>query len=309
MPTTPALSAAQMRQIAKFGRAALTNPAVKKALKFGATKVDSYYRNKRDKYLAKKRGMEIQKLGQNVGLESAKKDEQVSNLTILSDINTLYTVDVTAIETDIGSVTAGEQRIGINKRIRNMVYLSGFRWRQQWRSEWTSPALIRWAIVSSNINTAPGIGNGMFKSYNDSRDQDFSDSMSTLEKQSFPLSRDKLRVYYEGKLFLPQEGNSTVYTEREGHNWVGIDKYFPIKRMVRFNDDSTQDCEDKVFAIWWATPYFGDTTVSVSSLITTQTSCIAYFREPGEVLLARAGIKRVGRTRPMYARQQNFIAY
>lgn len=260
-----------------------------------------YRRNKR-------RAVPFSKLGYPAGTQQSKKDDLVTNVTSAVNYNNLYATDVTALVTDVGPAGAGDPRANINKRLRNNIYLGGVQWKQTWSNSIEFPMVIRWAIVSPTTNQVTNIPTGMFKAFNASRDQDFANTMSSLEKQTFPLSTDRLTVYYEGKLYLGgKSGGAPAITDRDGQNHVSIDKYFPLKRQVRYNDDSTQDCESKVFCIWWATPYMQSTTSSTAGL-NTQTSLVTYFREPGEYVMSKLGVLPVGQPRPIYV-QQNFKTF
>lgn len=259
--------------------------------------------------LRTKRAKEIEKIGHEPGQEQAKKDDLISNVTTSNDSNSLYFTDATAIIAETGPTGAGLQRVAINTRIRNMVYFGGIRWRQYWRNTTENPMIVRWAVVSPKSNSSSTIPSGFFKAYDNSRDQDFSSSMSSLEKTTFPISRDKLVVHYEGKEYLGG-GNGTITTffERDGKNICTLDKYFPIKRQVRFNDDADQACEDKVFVLWWATPHEQSTTTVGTDLLRSQTSIVSYFREPGEYVLSKLGVTALGQPGGIY-KEQTFKSF
>lgn len=252
-------------------------------------------RSKRSSKLAIKRGMAIDSIGQPPGTATSKKDGMVTFTPTLLERNTLYTVDATALVTDVGATGAGQQRLDINKRQRNIAFVSGIRYRQYWRNTAGSPRLIRWALVApKNGSVTPA---GFFRSYETSRDQDFDSTLSSIEKQTNPISRDKYTVFYEGKLFLAPNQDDTSYADRQNSNLNYVDKWLPIGRQLQFNDDSDQDCEDKIFVVWWATNYMAGTTTSSPNDIETQTSIITHFRDPLEMMMSKGGYKRVNKRR------------
>jgi len=150
---------------------------------------------------------------------------------IALDLNTLYSIDATALETDIGSVTAGQPRNNINKRMRAVAYVSGFRYRQYWLNKTTDPMLIRWFVISAknqSLTTA-----GFFRNYETSRDTDFTSAMSSLQKQTYPVSTDKYTVFYEGKEYLAGVNDASAsYRDRNASNMCFVDRWLPINRQL-----------------------------------------------------------------------------
>lgn len=211
--------------------------------------------------------------------------------TVSADANTLYVVDATALETDVGSVTAGQPRLEINKRQRACAFISGFRFSQYWLNRTARPMVIRWACLSSKNNSSASMTAGFFRSYGNSRDRDFNSANSTLVQSNYPISRDKYTVFYEGKVFLASNGTAEFKTSVE-NTYGYVDRWLPINRQLQFNDDTTQDCEDKIFFVWWATPIMQDTTSPTLSTIITQTHLITHFRDPLEMVLYKQGISK-----------------
>lgn len=259
----------------------------------------AWHKRRSQAKMAMKRTREINKIGDPGGSSTSKKDAMISNALVSADLNEIYNLEVTALERDIGSVPAGQFRLNINARDRGAAFISGIRIKQCWLNKAPNSIMVRWALISPKNNTVSSLTAGFFRAYESSRDADFSSVRSTIEKQTFPINRDKYRVFYEGKMYL---GSSTVTAQtrvidRDRSNMGCMDRWFPINRQVRYNDDSNQDCEDKIFFVWWTTPYMESSTVVQPSLIETQSSVVTHFRDPLEVLLRKAGVKSINKPR------------
>lgn len=247
--------------------------------------------------MARKRTKEINKIGDPAGTATSKKDSMITTAPVTADVNQIYNLDLTALERDIGSTPAGQFRLNINSRDRGMAFISGIRYKQVWVNKRTEPSLVRWAIISPKNNTVTSLTSGFFRAYEDSRDSDFSSVRTTLEKQTLPINRDKYRVFYEGKLYLGAGPGAGTIVDRERSNMNGIDRWFPINRQVRFNDDSNQDCEDKIFIVWWVTNYIGSSTVALTNTLDTQSSVVTHFRDPLEMLMTGSKYKSINKPR------------
>ena len=289
-------TAQALRMAAGYARKAASDPRLR-AYASRAGKRFGRQALSRAAALARARANQLSTIGQDPGHSTSKKDGMTNTDPIGLDLNTLYTVDAVALETDVGSVTAGQPRLDINKRQRAIAYVSGFRFRQYWVNGDTEPCLIRWAcIVPKNqlMTTA-----GFFRSYETSRDVDFTTNLTTLQKQNYPISTDKYTVLYEGKEYLPGKNDtSTAYRDRNAPNMAFVDRWLKVGRQLQFNDDTNQDCEDKIFFVWYATNYLNAQTLqNKPGVITTQTEIIAHFRDPMEMLMSQAGHKTLTRRR------------
>lgn len=286
MPGT--FSAQALRAAAGYARKAAADPrlkayAARAGRRFGRQALS------RAAAIARARAKDLQKIGEDPGHSTSKKDGMVTPGILDSDSNTLYTVDATSLETDVGSVTAGQPRMNINKRQRACAFISGFRYRQYWRNNTDAPMLIRWFCIAPKASISVA---GFFRSYETSRDVDFDTTLSTLQKQNYPVSSDKYTVLYEGKQYLAAKNDtSAAYRDRSASNLCFVNRWLPINRQFQFNDDSDQDCEDKVFMVWFATPFMQTTTTTVASAVTTQTEITCHFRDPLEMLMSASGKK------------------
>lgn len=298
MPVTP--GGLTPHQIAAIANGVQTYGPAAQAAAAKIGRVFKSYRKRKSQFkMAVKRTREINKIGDPAGQSTSKKDGMISTSLLSADLNEIYNVEVTALERDIGATPAGQFRLNINSRDRGAAFISGIRIKQSWLNKAPNSIMVRWALISPKNNTVTSLTAGFFRAYQDSRDVDFSSVRTTLEKQTYPINRDKYRVFYEGKMYL---GSSTVtgqtrVIDRERSNMGCMDRWFPINRQVRFNDDSDQACEDKIFFVWWTTPYMESSTVVVPALIETQSAVITHFRDPLEVLLNKAGMKAINKPR------------
>jgi len=290
----PGLYTAQaLRAAAGYARKAAANPKLR-AYAARAGKRFGHQALKRAATLARARATQLATIGNDPGHSTSKKDGMVVPSVQTVDSNSLYTIDATALETDVGSVTAGQPRLDINKRQRATAFISGFRYRQYWQNRTNDPLLIRWFLIASKnqvLSTA-----GFFRNYETSRDVDFTSTLSTLEKQTYPVSTDKYTIFYEGKEYLAgKDDTSTTFRDRNASNMAFVDRWLPIGRQLQFNDDTNQDCEDKIYICWFATNYLASVTNDVVDAVNTQTQLVAHFRDPLEMLMSAAGTKSLNR--------------
>lgn len=233
--------------------------------------------------------MTIDKLGQSPGHATSKKNGVLNTTVLTEDVNELYSIDVTAILRDKGSTLAGNFRTDINTRDRGIAYISGFKVRMHWMTQGNfgaspqGPCVVRWALVSPKNNTNSTIQSGFFRQFEESRDVDFSSSLSSMQKMNYPISTDKYRVLYQGKVYVGASSTTSLTKDPTHQNFNGIDRWFPIQRQFVYNDDSDQDCEDKIYMVWWCTPYMETTTAPIANGLSTQGMIVTHFRDPLEV--------------------------
>lgn len=239
--------------------------------------------------MAKKRMFDS--VGHEPGTGNAKRDTQITTTPFAATGNSLYAIEVTALIKDTGSPVAGENRENINTRQRGVAYISGVIVNQVWRNNTNEPYLVRWALVHPHDNTESGLLTDFFRGYNNERSLDFSNARSSIQKQTHPINVDENTVLYSGSMYLGPNAAAGAYTERSSVNMCSLNTYLPIKRQVRYDTDTVQNCNDKIFLVWWATQYLTAGTDDVPTAITTQSDIITVFRDPVEMLLSRGGIK------------------
>lgn len=181
------------------------------------------------------------KIGHRPGSSGAKKDQQLTAQKISYNDCALYFTELT----DIDKTTTN----AINGRQGNACFLSGTKLHMRLYSQVTTdPVKIHFAVVSPVANKTI-TSSGWFRDYLTSRDKDMS---TTLDEISYddPINSDRYITHWRTSFTLGPLDNAASHH-------VGIPsfteytKYISIKRNIRFNDDTDEECESPVFLVWW----------------------------------------------------------
>lgn len=182
------------------------------------------------------------KIGHRPGTSGAKKDIQLTSAYTTYNDCALYFTELT----DIDKTTTN----AINGRQGNACFLSGTKLHMRlYNTHDASPIKIHFAVVSpvaaKTITSA-----GWFRDWTTSRDKDMS---TTLDEISYddPINSDRYITHWRTSFTLaPKDSSVTHHTGRM--SYTEFSKYIPVRRNIRFNDDSDEECESPVFLVWWA---------------------------------------------------------
>lgn len=185
------------------------------------------------------------KIGHRPGTSGAKKDQQLNPEKVTYNDCTLYYNEIT----DIDKTTTN----AINGRQGNACFLSGTKLHMRlYNNQADVPIKIHFAVVSpvgSKIITT----SGWFRDYLTSRDKDLTTTLDEIEYDD-PINSDKFITHWRTSFTLGPRNNPTVNTAYHvgAPSFLEYSKYIPIKRNIRFNDDTDEECESPVFFVWWA---------------------------------------------------------
>lgn len=170
----------------------------------------------------------------------------------------------------------------IDERQRQQIIISGFSIKWSFNNRAAGPIFFNIAVVNpKNQNTPTMSTDGFFRDYNLSRDVNFSTSLSGLEMHSLPISTDKFRVLAHKRFIIP--GASEIVTlmpttatppattsviNASGPNNIHCGKlWVPLRKAIKFNDDADDNCESKVFCVFW---FSGTTAAKTDPVIQNQ---------------------------------------
>lgn len=171
----------------------------------------------------------------------------------------------TLYSTEITTIPRWEVATGVmppNVRRGASVKLIG--WKFMWTVENKLPldtGVFNWAIIQP-IGAKEVSTDGFFRTWNSSRDVNFSLGEESGVFQYNPISTDKYLVLRHGRKFLSAFnasgwGNASC---RYHH-----DEYIKFNGMIRYNDDVGTEAENPIFFVYW---FDYDATVPTGPIVT-----------------------------------------
>lgn len=233
------------------------SPAVRRAAQFMWKNRKSFVRMaraRRQDYVSQRAG-----IGTPPDAGNAQSSTMLNGNTANFDTRTPYGNDLTLIaKSDDGLNT-------IDERQRQTIIISGFSLKWCFINRAVEPMFMNIAVVNpKNQNTPTMSTDGFFRDYNLSRDVNFSTSLSGLELHSLPISTDKFRVLAHKRFVIPATstliskqktpGDPIETTEANASGLPNIHcgkLWVPLRKGIKFNDDSDDNCESKCFAVFW----------------------------------------------------------
>lgn len=175
----------------------------------------------------------------------------------------------------------------IRGRQRDVIFLSGVRVCFEIENNDTvNPMYFNFAVISPkgrNIaNTVSDIENSFFRSgTTDSRNVDFADTLASIEFHCLPINTDKWHVISHKRYRLNRRSNAI--SEGSGHYYKNIDRYYKIKRQIRYDESQANTalkCETPILMVWWCDQFntTAGTAAQANSMVVSQRH-LAYFRE------------------------------
>lgn len=216
------------------------------------------YRKARS-FLSQKR-----KFGESIGSSSAKYENthDPSAENIAYDNATLYSHDCSPI------TRSDTNRL--DSRERDIINLRGIKIWATVYNERDQPLYMNFAMVAlKNARVATDIASRTFRETGaQQRSVNFADvNIRSLERFHYPLNSDKLIILMRKRYVLDATTNDrptgTKFQRNAGtgsykiHNW-----YIPIKRQLRYRDNSNLSAVQPVFFIWWADTLEGSVPVT-----------------------------------------------
>lgn len=133
----------------------------------------------------------------------------------------------------------------INLRERDIINIRGFLLQNEWKNTRTNPVMVNWAIIQpKNSKTVTTVDFCRGKG-NTNRAIDFSVNQSTADLNYASINTDIYHVIKHKRFQLGPAGSNTIPDWKRQKLWV------PLKRQLRFTDDTTGSCETPIFFVYW----------------------------------------------------------
>lgn len=178
----------------------------------------------------------------------------------------LYAFDCTAIRRAYQGGISTEPIMARNERLLATCKFVGIRYMFVLRNSDVNPIMFNYALISfKNRNyplnsidypaepyTCPTLmTDGFFREYSNSRDVNFTNSLSACQINHNPISTDQYVVHMHKRRLLGPLPTSTGWTGEVHENFTTIKGFFKVNRIIRFNDDDTDECETPVYMVYW----------------------------------------------------------
>lgn len=194
--------------------------------------------------VARRRNRTMYRLGERVGSSSAKWDKLKAGLTNMNPhvLNQLQLLNITKFTSE-----------AYNRRQTDQVNFRGIKFCMNFKIEnaiGTAKAWVCIAVISPKADLSSGdpIPNSdFFRSPNGAtRDVDFGAAgLSNLDYKCLPINTDQYNVHLRKYL---QVG---PVTSNEGLKERLIEWYMPIKRQIRYNDNTNLPEGKNMYLVWW----------------------------------------------------------
>lgn len=235
-----------------------------------ATKI---YQKGAEYYKKKGKIFSRQSLGKEPGISDSKRNTGVANDTRNLDTRTLYSYDGISLT----SGTSG----GAASRLRNTIFVSGFKICAMIKNNNPAPLCVNMAVVysrQSNIVSTSDFFRGLDDS---SRGTNFSDALTANERHTLPINTDQYRVLYHKRFYLSSANDAAIYEDYTSKNFRIVKKWIPINRNIMFESLTDAVPKQRVFVVWWTDRFMEPAgTVPVADAWDLQQRIVTYFREP-----------------------------
>lgn len=208
---------------------------------------------------------------------TSSKSSLINNSTgVVRNSRTLYTLDLTAVQ----------QGVNINQRLRQHAKISGWKICMEITSTQSRPLYFNWAVISPKATGQSG-GNtpdptNFFRNNTDARSMDFSNARSALEFHCCPINSDDYTILKHKRFILTTTGApASVWNRQYGTSFINIDRYIPLKRQTRYlPGESTTATDGRVFLVYWYDPWGFASGTGSAAVANESLRVITYFREP-----------------------------
>lgn len=209
--------------------------------------------------------------------------------------NTLYCAQLFKVNRN--DYTAGTDQI--NRRTKNWIWTKGVRIRLNFKNlldQGQTPLYVNFAIIHSGefdyqlgVTTEGSYGTGpeaqvnFFRNYGEEQQINFDNiALSGVERHTLPICRDEQQVLYHKRFVLGCKSTELKFSSGEGRNYKSWSKYFPLKRQIRYDDNTGASAFNKIWLLWWCTPFDfeGQTTgpLTKESALDVIGNCISVYR-------------------------------
>lgn len=243
------------------------------AARAAANRIKRMWRRSRER---RQKVHQANRIGMNPRSSGAKKDGQLNTaLTNYSDC-AINLIEVTNIDKTTTNA--------INQRQGNACYFSGIKLHMRLYNNYISggseplkPLKFHIAVVSP-VRGKVISDDGWFRDFFTSRDKNFTTTLDDIEYDD-PVNSDKYLVHWRRSMLVgppTRQSNNTDWVG--GPSYKEMTQWIPVKRNIRFNDDSTEECETPVFVVWWA-KVAGNGPGQVLNAYKASMRIVSYFHE------------------------------
>lgn len=204
----------------------------------------------------------------------------------------LYGMDATGIQpVTLWGTEANQVQY---RRTTTRVYLGGIRYRIMVRSNTTGPLVFNYALISFKQNTRPIpnsttypaepltlptlASDGFFRDYFLSNDVNASTALPGYMWNFNPINKDQYIVHMHKRCYLNCPDNSTWQTD--GRSFKYLSAYVPVKKWIKYNDDTDVSCEDSIYFVYWCDSFMvGPDADHILDAAKIQAEILTYFNE------------------------------
>lgn len=170
----------------------------------------------------------------------------------------------------------------IDDRERDLINIRGFKICMMTWNVSNEPTYFNWAIITPKGCSGLGEGNSVsdsnfFRGYDDTRELDFSPSLSAIQFHCNAINSDVWTVLKHKRHILGEDTTGTFTLRNRYPNAKLIMRYFKMNRSVRYNDGR---CTTPVFWVWWYDKINANGGALAEPDLRAQWRRITYFREP-----------------------------
>ena len=175
-----------------------------------------------------------------------------------------------------------KQGMDPDERIRRLVNVRGFKICCEYINLSNNPLYLNCAVVAPKAGAATVEMDDFFRAADGSeRGRNFANDLTAMEFHCLPINTDRYTVLKHKRHRLVPNTNGSTYESHQGHNYLNLDWYIPLKRQLRYDSSLQSNPETgSVYFIWWADEFFtaaGSAAAAnkIGATIRSQT----YFRE------------------------------
>lgn len=214
-------------------------------------------------------------VGQVVGTGTTKKSQ-----THLKEGENMITGSLTQYE--ITDIPAGPQ---INERERLILNLRGFKIKMYFQATADVPVVINWAILAGrgkNIISKEDIHRTVGTTRSGALDvtsAGFLNAFADINVDEYVVFKHKRFVLSES---VVSDTLGPFNTEQVRSSWKMKEFYWPLKRQMRFENQNTSSCVEKIFLVAWVSDpsEAGSVNNQPRTLAKWSQQVVAYYKEP-----------------------------
>lgn len=199
------------------------------------------------------------------GRETAKKRIIANQQDNNENTRTLYNLEISGIA----------QGPDTDERLQNKLKLVGYRFNMKIINRSTKHLLFNVAIVSPK-NATGMTTDDFFRGYGTTRGLDFSGTnMNSTDFHWRPINTDNYHIFKHKRFTLIKDAN----TIRPW--WKELNFYIPIKRQVRYDNQTLSQAETPLYLLYWCDELAGVTGTAVTTAaFSMQYNIFSFFRTP-----------------------------